>query len=83
LLNMTLRSAVRWLLVLVLGLPVVQAALVWVGGLLAAMGDATGAAVVRRVGTAAGVAWLLALVGLVIALAMRSLEASSEAQGDD
>lgn len=67
---MTLRSAAKTLLVLALALPIVQAVLVWIAGLLAAMGDASGAAVVRHVSTACLVVWTVSLVGLVVALAL-------------
>jgi len=67
---MTLRSAARMLLVLSLALPVVQAVLVWTGGLLRAMGDAAGAAVVGYVGTAGQVVWSISLVGLLVVLAV-------------
>lgn len=70
---MSLHSSLRVLLVLTLGLPIVQAVLIWVVGLLAAMGDAAGAAVMRNVGTACHVAWSIALVALVIVLAIRAL----------
>jgi hypothetical protein len=69
---MTLRLAIRWLVVLVIGLPLVQAVLVWVGGLLSAMGDAAGANVVGRIGTGAGVVWLVSLVGLVVVLGFQA-----------
>jgi hypothetical protein len=75
---MTLRSATRWLVVLVLGLPLGQAVLVWVAGLLSAMGDAAGATVVGRISTGAGVLWLVSLVGLVVVLALASLERSED-----
>ena len=55
---MPLRNAVKTLLVLVLALPLVAAVLVWVVGLLRAMGDAAGAAVVGYVGTACQIIWL-------------------------
>jgi hypothetical protein len=67
---MTLRSAAKTLLVLALALPVVQAVLVWVGGLLTAMGDAGGAEIVRQIGTACQVTWAVALVGLVIVIGL-------------
>jgi hypothetical protein len=69
---MTLRRAIRWLLLVVLGLPLGQAVLLWTAGLLAAMGDDAAAGVVRHLNTAVGVAWLVALVGLVVALALQS-----------
>jgi hypothetical protein len=67
---MTLRSAAKTLLVISLVLPVVQAVLVWVAGLLTAMGDGAGADIVSHVGTACQVAWTVSLVGLVIVLAL-------------
>lgn len=70
---MTLRNTIKTLLVLVLALPLVAAVLVWVVGLLQAMGDAAGAAVVGYVGTACHVVWLVSLVGLLVALAFAAL----------
>jgi hypothetical protein len=67
---MTLRSAAKTLLVISLVLPVVQAVLVWVAGLLTAMGDGAGADIVSHVGTACQVVWTVSLVGLVIVLAL-------------
>jgi len=80
---MTLRNATKLLLLCVLGLPLTQAVLVWVQGLLAAMGDKPAAHVVGRMLTFAGALWLVALVGLVVALALQSLDGSSteEASG--
>jgi len=66
----TLRSATKTLVVLALALPVAQAVLAWVAGLLRSMGDAAGAVVVGHVGTACQVVWSLSLVGLVIVLAL-------------
>ena len=65
-----MRTAIRTLLVIALGLPVVQAVLVWVGALLTSMGDDRGAAFVRGVGTLFLVAWTVALVGLLILVAV-------------
>jgi len=70
---MTLRRAVQVLLAIVIGLPLVQAIFLWTSGLLSAMGDKAAAGVVGHLNTAVGVAWLVALVGLVVALAIRSL----------
>jgi hypothetical protein len=67
---MTLRSAAKTLLVLALALPVVQATLMWVAGLLTSMDDADGAQIVRHVATACQVVWAVGLVGLVIVLAL-------------
>jgi hypothetical protein len=80
---MTLRSAIRWLLVLTLGLPILQSLLVWVAGLLSAMGDAAAASVLGRINIAAGVLWLACLVGLVVVLALQSLEESPRREGED
>ena len=71
---MTLRRATRLLLLAVVGLPVLQAVLFWVAGLLAAMGDKAGAQVLGHISTAAGVLWIVTLVGLVIAVAVQSLD---------
>ena len=68
------RTAVKLLLALVLGLPLLQAVLVWVGGLLTAMGDPTTSSVLGHISTAIGIVWLVSVVGLVVALAIQSLE---------
>jgi hypothetical protein len=70
---MTLRSATKTLLVLVLALPVAQIVLMWVRGLLTSMGDPDGAAMIGHAGTACQVAWALCLVGLVVVLALLAL----------
>ncbi len=75
---MSSRTVVKLLLVLVLGLPVLQASLVWIGGLLGAMGDATTATVLSSVNTATGVVWLVSVVALVVALAIRTLDEPRE-----
>ncbi len=67
---MTLRSATKTLLVLVLALPVAQIVLICVRGLLNSMGDAEGGAIIGHVGTACLVAWSLCFVALVIVLAV-------------
>jgi hypothetical protein len=66
---MTLREAAKLLLVVSLALPVIQAVLVWVAGLLRSMGDAAGAAIVGHVGTACQVVWSVGLVGLLLVIA--------------
>jgi hypothetical protein len=68
-----LRTTVKYLLVLTLALPLVAVVLVWVGGLLRAMGDAAGATAVGYVGTACQVAWLVCLVGLLVTLSITVL----------
>jgi hypothetical protein len=71
---MTLRAAIRWLLLTAIALPIAQVVFVWVGALLQAMGDESAAIVLRHVGTAAGVLWILALVGLVVLLAVKAID---------
>jgi hypothetical protein len=80
---MTLRSATKSLLVLALALPIVQAVLIWVRGLLASMGDDAGAAIIGHVGTACLVVWSITLVGLLIVLALTSLNAPPPPQNEN
>jgi hypothetical protein len=70
---MTIRSALKLLLGLALGLPLVQTLLFWVAGLLRAMGDEAAAAFLGRVNVGAAVVWLASLVGLVVLLALRAV----------
>jgi hypothetical protein len=77
---MTLRSAIKTLLVLALALPVAQGVLFWVRGLLASMGDAEGGAIVGYVITACQVTWSVVLVGLVIVLAFFVLNDRSSSE---
>jgi hypothetical protein len=70
---MNLRTPLKALLGLALGLPLLEAVLVWVGGLLGAMGDQVAAHALNRINVAAGILWLLCLVGLVILLALRAV----------
>jgi hypothetical protein len=71
---MSARSAVKLLLALSIGLPLLQAILFWIGGLLEAMGDEAASGALSRIQMAAGVLWLISLSGLVVVLAVRSLE---------
>ncbi|MCA9229404.1 MAG: hypothetical protein KDA57_02025 [Planctomycetales bacterium] len=68
------RTTVKLLLGLVLGVPILQAVLYWVGGLFAAMGDAATAEVLGHVNTAAHISWLVSIVGLVVMLAVNALQ---------
>ena len=70
---MTIRSALKLLLGLALGLPLLQTLLIWVAGLLAAMGDEAAATFLGRVNVIVGVLWLASLVGLVVLLAMKAV----------
>ena len=74
---MNSKAAIKTLLTFVLGLPLLQAVLMWVGGLLGTMGDAAAGDVLEHIRTAAGVLWLVSLVGLVVALALQTLDDSS------
>ena len=65
---MTIRSAIRLLLGLAIGLPVLQTLLFWVSGLLTAMGDEAAANFLQRVNLGAAVLWLVSLVGLIVLL---------------
>lgn len=69
-LGSTVRTAVKWLLVATLALPVVALVLAWAGGLLRAMGDVAGAIAVGYAVTACQVAWAVCLVGMLITLAI-------------
>jgi hypothetical protein len=71
---MSSRNAVKLLLILVLGLPSLQAMLACICGLLTAMGDAATANVLSYLNTATGVTWLITVVALVVTLALRSLD---------
>jgi hypothetical protein len=73
-----LRTALRSVLVLALGLPLLSVVLTWVAGLLAAMGDASAANVLTHINTAVRVIWLVSLVGVVVVLGLESLDRSRE-----
>ena len=70
------------LLTAVLGLPIVVLVCLGVGRLLAATGDDGGATLLRRLALLAGTGWLLALIGLVVALATAHLT-GPHAEPDD
>ena len=75
---MASRNAVKLLLALVLGLPILLAVLGWIVGLLTAMEDAAAATVLRYLSTGVSVLWLVTVVGLVIALALETLDEPGE-----
>ena len=75
---MNSRSAIKLLLILVLGLPLLQAVFSWVSGLLIAMGDEVAADVLGHINTVMRVAWLVSIVGLVVVLAIQNVENSGE-----
>jgi hypothetical protein len=79
---MTIRSTLKVLLGLALGLPLLQTLLFWVAGLLRAMGDAAAAEFLGRMNVAVGVVWLAALVGLVVLLAMKAVNEPGGAQDE-
>ena len=69
-----LQHVILGLVAAALGLPVVICVVVGLASLLSAMSDATGAAVLYRVGLALAVVWVTGLIGLLIAVAIRSLD---------
>jgi hypothetical protein len=73
-----LRTTLKSLLILILGLPVGSVVLTWVAGLLAAMGDAGAASVLGHINTAIRVVWLITLVGTIIVLSLDSLDRNRE-----
>lgn len=76
---MRLRTAIRWLVGLTLGVPLLQAVLLWTAALLRAMADEPAAYVLGRINAAAGVLWLVSLVGLVVCLGIKaSLDPATE-----
>jgi hypothetical protein len=81
---MTVRTSLKWLLGLTLGLPMLQSLLYWVSGLLASMGDEAAANAFGRLHICVAVAWLVCLVGLVISLAVKAIgELEPNAEPDD
>jgi hypothetical protein len=80
-----MRDAVRRLLVWSLGgtvlLPVVLAVVFGLGGLLASLGDATGAGICRGVSLVLGAAWAVALAGTVLTTALVTLESLEDSRG--
>jgi hypothetical protein len=79
---MTLRSSLKLLLGLALGLPLLQTLLFWVAGLLRAMGDAAAATFLGRMNVGVGVFWLASLVGLVVLLAMKAVNEPAPARDE-
>ncbi len=75
---MTSRTIVKLLLSFVLVLPVLLATLGWVAGLLKAMEDQAAAGVLHSLSTGISVLWIVTVVGLVIALAVESLDEPRE-----
>jgi hypothetical protein len=76
--TVNLRTALKSLLTLVLGLPILSVVLAWIAGLLAAMGDADAANVLGHINTATRVLWLVSLVGIVVVLGLESLDRARE-----
>ncbi|HEX6963554.1 MAG TPA: hypothetical protein VF175_16930 [Lacipirellula sp.] len=79
---MNLRSALRLLLGLALGLPLLQMLLFWVARLLSAMGDAAAARIIERLMVVNGVVWLVALLAIIVLLAVRAIDDDDELEGD-
>jgi hypothetical protein len=79
---MTIRTALKLLLGLALGLPLLQTLLFWVAGLLGAMGDAAAATFLGRMNVGVGVLWLASIVGLVVLLAMKAVNEPAGSQDE-
>ena len=79
---MTTRSAIKTLLLSVLGLPLILVVLAWVNNLLSAMGDTSAVLAVGYVSTITRILWLVALVGLIVTLALQSLEETDQDSPD-
>ena len=79
---MTARSATKLLLILVLALPLLLAVIAWVNGLLTARGDASAVNVLGHVSTVLRVIWLVCVVGLVVTLAIQSLDEPKNGPSD-
>ena len=71
---MNFRTTLKTLLIFVLGLPLIQAVLFWVSNLFQSMGDESVRSVLGHVNTVIGIFWLLGLVGLIVALALQTLD---------
>ncbi|MFO0899179.1 MAG: hypothetical protein U0836_17275 [Pirellulales bacterium] len=67
------RSALYWLLVGLLALPVILCIVLGVGRLLAGLEDAAGALILDRVALLLALIWAVDLVGLVAALGLDAL----------
>ena len=80
---MTIRTAIKALLLLVLSLPLAIVVLAWVNDLLAAMGDTSAVLVVGHADTIVRVVWLIALVGLVVILAVQSLDQPEHSDSEE
>ncbi len=66
------------LLAIAILLPVALCVVLGVAALLAQMGDAAGGAVLYRIALAGGIVWIIDLILLVLALAIRSLRGPGE-----
>ena len=67
-------NALKWLLYLALGLPMLVLVLQFAAALLAVMGDEPGARVIRWIAVGGGVLWVVALLGLLVAVAIETLD---------
>ena len=67
---MTLRTSLKTLLGMAIGLPIIQSVLIGLRYILLSMGDEGGAAFIVRVGHACLALWLVTLVGLLVVTAV-------------
>ena len=79
---MTTRSAIKMLLLLVLGLPLLLVVLAWINSLLVAMGDTSAVSILDRTCMVGRVIWLLSLVAMVVLLAVRSADETDRSPPD-
>jgi hypothetical protein len=62
-------------------LPITICVVFGVAGLLEAMGDSAGGAVLHRIALACGILWVIDLIGLVLMLAIGTLRGPDEPEG--
>jgi len=68
------RTALKFVLMLVLGLPLLLVVLTWIADLFNALGDPAVGGVLGHINTAVRVVWLLCIVGLVLLSALQSMD---------
>lgn len=77
-----IRRCLAWGVVATLLLPIVLVAVLGLGGLLAALGDAPGATACGRIGMGIGIVWLTAVVATTAVNAVALLDIDHRSRGD-
>ncbi len=72
------RTTLKIVLTLVLGLPPLLIVLAWIADLFNALGDPAVGGILGHINTAVRVVWLLCIVGLVLLLALQSMDEPTE-----